>query len=324
MTRRRAVLVWGVVLVLVWASIACSFSGEVNLRDTEPTAVPEEEATNPSPTDTPKPADPTEPPEESPTEVAPTEEVAVEPTVPPATEAPSEPTDPPPPPTLPPETVEEKDPLEVAEIPELKVPEVDASGGGMGSLGTFRQRANIRFTADDTGYTSVLNYDSEVNTADQAIHVTLRAEGEAAQELPANTVEVFWIGTKVWVKIGKQPWVPVPEDVSALPFDEQKLAVGDYMPYVQYFQRVEEREMNGVACAYYTYTADNVPSQYGTVSGSGDICVALDGGYVVHYTLDGHGTFESDEFFQGSGKLVIVYDTYDVGAPINITAPRAR
>jgi hypothetical protein len=319
MTTNRAAVVWSVVLVLAWVSIACSFSGEVDLDDTEPTSVPAEEATEPSPTNTPKPAEPTEPPE-----AAPTEEVAVEPTLPPATEVPVEPTEAPPLPTLPPETVEEKDPLEVAEIPELKVPEVDASGGGMGNLGTFRQRMNIKFTADDASYTSVLNYDSEVNTGAQAMHITLGAEGPAAQELPASTVEVIWIGTKMWVKVGKQPWVPVPEDVGALPFDEQMLAVGDFMPYVQYFERVDEREMNGVACAYYTYTADNVPSQYGTVSGSGDICVALDGGYVVHYTLDGHGTFESDEFFQGSGKLVIVYDTYDVGAPIDITAPRAR
>jgi hypothetical protein len=329
-TRGRAVLVWSAVLVLVGASLACSFSWEVDMSGSNPTSPPEEKATTeateqPSPTDTPKPAEATEPAEESPTEVAPTEESEPEPTAPPPTEAPAEPTEAPTPePTLPPETVEEKDPLEVAKIPELEVPEVDPSAGGMGHLGTFRQRANIRFTAEDASYTSVLNYDAEVNTGDQAVHVALSAEGPAADELPSNTIEVIWVGTRVWVKIGNQPWVPVPEDVSALPFDEQVLAVGDFMPYVQYFQRVDEREMNGVACAYYTYTADNVPSKYGTVSGNGDVCVALDGGYVVHYTLKGHGTFESDEFFQGSGALDLVYDTYDVGAPITIEAPRAR
>jgi len=56
------------------------------------------------------------------------------------------------------------------------------------------------------------------------------------------------------------------------------------------------------------------------VSGHGDIYVALDGGYVVRYTLDGSGTFE--EQFQGSGTLSLVYDTYDVGADINIQPPR--
>jgi hypothetical protein len=48
--------------------------------------------------------------------------------------------------------------------------------------------------------------------------------------------------------------------------------------------------------------------------------VALEGGYVVRYTLDGSGTFE--DYFQGSGTLHLVYDTYDVGAPISIQAPR--
>jgi hypothetical protein len=325
MMKDRTVFVWGVVLMLVWVSLACSFSGEINPGNSEPTSATKEEntdeATKPSATDVPTPAEATEPAEESSTQVAPTEEVAVEPTLPPPTEAPAEPTEAP---TLPPQTVEEKDPLEVAEIPELKVPEVDASSEGMGHLGTFRQRMSIKFTAEDSSYASILNYDSEVNTDAQAMHVTLGAEGPAAQDLPANTVEVIWIGTNMWVKVGKQPWIPVQEDVGALPFDEQILAVGDFMPYVQYFERVDEREMNGVPCAYYTYTADNVPTKYGTVSGSGDICVALDGGYVVHYTLKGHGTFESDEFFQGSGALELVYDTYDVGAPIDIDQPRAR
>jgi len=194
----------------------------------------------------------------------------------------------------------------------------------LGHLGTFRQRMTINFTADDTGYTSILNYNAEVNTSQQAVHVALSTEGPAAAELPANTIEVIWIGTSVWVKIGNQAWFPVPEAVEELPFDEQALAVGDFIPYVQYFQRVDERAMNGIPCAYYTYTADNVPTEYGTVSGTGDICVALDGGYVVHYTFDGHGTFTDEEFFQGSGALELVYDTYDVDALIDIKPPRGR
>lgn len=48
--------------------------------------------------------------------------------------------------------------------------------------------------------------------------------------------------------------------------------------------------------------------------------VALEGGYVVRYTLDGSGTFE--DYFRGGGTLHLVYDTYDVGAPIGIQAPR--
>jgi len=45
---------------------------------------------------------------------------------------------------------------------------------------------------------------------------------------------------------------------------------------------------------------------------------------VVHYTFDGHATFTDEEFFQGSGALALVYDTYDVGVPIDIKPPRGR
>ncbi|MCK4315583.1 MAG: hypothetical protein KAX24_07410 [Anaerolineae bacterium] len=48
--------------------------------------------------------------------------------------------------------------------------------------------------------------------------------------------------------------------------------------------------------------------------------MALEGVYVVRYTLDGSGTFEN--YFRGGGTLHLVYDTYDVGAPIGIQAPR--
>ena len=210
----------------------------------------------------------------------------------------------------------------MADIPELENMEIDPHG--MGHLATFRQRMHIEFTADDTGYSGIYNYGGEVNTEQQAVHITLSVEGPAAMELPANTLEAIWISTRVWIKSGRQPWIEVPESVSELPFDEQTLAIGDFLPYVQHFDKVDDREMNGVPCAYYTYQADNVPTQYGTVNGSGDICVALDGGYVVHYYLKGHGTFTSDEYFQGSGEIELTYATYDVGAPIDIRSPRAR
>jgi len=56
------------------------------------------------------------------------------------------------------------------------------------------------------------------------------------------------------------------------------------------------------------------------VTGHGDVWVALDGGYVVRYTFEGSGTFE--DYFQGQGTINLAYDTYDVGAAIEIQPPR--
>ena len=282
------------------SGLACSISGAIEVEG--PALTPstgEGEATVlPSPTEPPQPtAIPTAEAEEQPEEPSP---------------ATSEPTTSPAP--------VDQGPLEATDIPELQVTSLDPRDEGLGHLDTFRQRMTVRFTDQASGYTGIYRYDAEVNTADQAVHITLTAEGPAAQTLPANQVQAIWIGDRLWIKIGNQPWIPIPENVAEARFEEQTYSAGDFLPYVLHFQRVEpDEEVNGILCAHYTYDVQNVPTQYGTVSVRGDVYVALDGGYVVRYTLEGSGTFE--KYFQGSGTISLVYDTYDVGAPISITPP---
>jgi len=305
------------VLLLVLNGLACSVGGEIDMGGPTPTPeTVERETAAPTEPLAETPAPPTDAPP-SPEPETPSETRTPQPVEPQATEEPIPTAPPPPPPT---EAPVEQEPLAVAEIPELETTTLDPQGQGLGNLGAFRQHMKLSFTAETGGYTGFYNYDAEVNTGDQAIHVTISAEGEAALQLPANSLQAIWIGDRAWFKLGNQPWLPYPESVQALPFDQQVFAVGSFLPYVSYFQRVDEREINGIPCAYYTYDAQDLPTQYGAVSGQGDICVAITGGYVVHYTLDGSGAF--DEYFQGDGTLSLVYDTYDVGADILITPPR--
>jgi len=73
-------------------------------------------------------------------------------------------------------------------------------------------------------------------------------------------------------------------------------------------------------CAHYAYDVQNIPAEYGTVDARGQIWVALDGGYVVRYTLEAVGTF--GEYFEGEGTPKLTYDTFDVGGNIEINPPR--
>ncbi len=297
-------------LLLVLLLVAC---GRGPVGPAGPAAVPtvaELSAPTPAPV-LPTAIPPTEAP---PTEVPPTE---APPTEAPPTEVP--PTEPPPPTEAP--VAEE--PLEAADIPELTVTTLDPTGHGLGHLGTFRQRMTVSCTAQESGLSGTYFYEAEVNTTDQAVHMTLRAEGPLAQEWAGLEVQVIWIGTRLWIKLGDQPWIPIPEEVSEARFEEQTFAVGDFLPFVPHFERVQPDEtVNGVPSAHYAYTAENVQTKNGTVSGSGEIYVALEGGYVVRYTFDGSGTFE--DLFQGSGEVHLTYDTYDVGAPIEIRPPLGR
>lgn len=302
MHRGRIVIAGTVALLLALGSLACSISGEVNVQGP---ALTRDADTGQSDTEqAPPPTSPTEG-----VESGETAEAAREPT---PTVAETESTE-----SEPPESLYDKEPLEVAEIPELEVPTLDPRASGLSHLGTFRQRMAVSFTGQESGYTGVYHYNAEVNTAEQAVYITASAEGAAAKQLPSNQVQAIWIGTKLWLKVGNQPWVPVPAGVEEIKFDEQMYSVSDFLPYVAHFQRVQPDEVvNGILSAHYTYDAQDLPTQYGSVNGRGDVYVALDGGYVVRYTLDGSGTF--NEYFQGSGTLNLVYDTYDVGADIHI------
>ncbi|MEA3308005.1 MAG: hypothetical protein U9Q70_00650 [Chloroflexota bacterium] len=212
------------------------------------------------------------------------------------------------------------DPLEMAaaEIPELVIATLDPTEGGLGNLGTFRQRLSVQFTGQGTAGAYI--YEADVNPSQAAMQITLRAEGPNAQYLPSNQLQFIWIGNRAWVKVGNQPWLPVPEEVAATQFDEQAFGVGDFLPYVPTFTRVGEEHINGIATAHYHYAADNLPAECGTVSGAGDIYIALQGGYVVRYTFAGSGTFEG--YYAGAGDINLLYDTYDVGAAIDIQPPR--
>ena len=212
------------------------------------------------------------------------------------------------------------EPLEIAaaEIPELMIATLDPTEGGLGNLGTFRQRLSVQFTGQGTAGTYI--YEADVNPSQSAMQITLRAEGPNAQYLPSNQLQFIWIGNRAWVKVGNQPWLPVPEEVASTQFDEQAFGVGDFLPYVPTFTRIGEENINGIAIAHYHYAANNLPSECGTVNGAGDIYIALQGGYVVRYTFAGSGTFEG--YYAGAGDINLVYDTYDVGAAIDIQPPR--
>lgn len=323
--------------------LACNMSvstdrGEVTIGDapsseqpaaenTPPPPTPAEQATPvPPPTDTPEPAQAeTEAVPatntESQTETAPVEP-ATETQVESAGEAEAapptpEPTSTPvPPPTEPP--APQQSPAEPLDYPSL-----DPKGGGLTNLGTFRQRMTVGFTADGSGYSGTYYYyEAEVNTGTAAMHITVRADGPGAAALPANQAEAIWIGSQLWLKVGNQPWIPVPESVAEAQFDEQMFSADDILPHAPPVQNAGDETVNGIPSHHYTYNLNDWPLEYGTITGNGDIFAAANGGYVVRYTMNGHGTF--NHYFSGDGTLSVTYDTYDVGAAIDINPPRFR
>ncbi len=264
-----------------------------------PTAAPTEVAAEA----TAQPPEPTT----APTEVAPTEEPATptSPPPPPPTDTPA-----PPPPTEAPVAPDDQYTFDPSQWEQ-----------SLATLSSFRQKVDLVFRADGTGLESRLIYEGEVTTGPTALHSTLRVEGEAASQLPSNQVEVIWIGDRAWVKVGRKPWVPVTVSALESEYGGQVLGVGELLPFIQQAQRVMPDEtINGIPCKHYAYNLDNLQAEAGMTSAAGDIWVAKDGGYVVRLTMQGQGTYYGT--YTSSGSLDLVYDLYDVNAPITIKPPR--
>jgi len=196
----------------------------------------------------------------------------------------------------------------------------DAWRQSLASLHSFRQKAVLEFTSED-GAASKLTYEGRVTTDPAALHSLLWIEGRGMGQLPTSQVEVIWIGDEVWVKAGRQPWIKVSASSVESQFSGEVLGIEDLLPRIRGAGRVQPDEtVNGIACKHYTYDGEGLESEAGMLEAKGDVWVARDAGYVVRLTLHGRGTYY--DTYGSSGSLDLVYDLYEVNAPLAITPPR--
>jgi hypothetical protein len=187
-------------------------------------------------------------------------------------------------------------------------------------LSSFRQKAVLDFAAADSGMRSKVTYEGEMTSSPSALHSLVRVEGQGAAQLPTSQVEVIWIDDQVWVKVGLKPWVSVPATAVQSIYESEVVGIPDLLPFVRRARRATPDEtVNGVPCRHYVYALDNLQADVGMTAAQGDLWVAQDGGYVVRLTLEGQGTYY--DTYSASGKLFLVYDLYDVDAPLVIAPP---
>lgn len=195
----------------------------------------------------------------------------------------------------------------------------DASTG-LSGLASFRQTAALSFSGN--AETGKVDYGGEFTTVPQATHGRVVLSGLAAAGLPIPTFEYIIVEGAAWIKIGRQPWIPVVEEIETLT-GRQPFNADDFIIGVPTAQRVLPNQfVSGVECKHYIYDVNDLQLEGGRLSSaSGEIYTALEGGYVVQYTL--HGVGSLDEFFAGqSGTIDLSYTVFDVNSGIAIRPPR--
>jgi hypothetical protein len=195
----------------------------------------------------------------------------------------------------------------------------DASTG-LSGLVSFRQTAVLSFSGD--GETGKVDYWGEFTTVPQATHGRVVLSGLAAAGLPIPTFEYIIIEGAAWIKIGRQPWIPTVEEIETLT-GRQPFNADDFFRGIPTAQRVLPNQfVSGIECKHYIYDVNDLQIEGGSLnSASGEIYTALEGGYVVQYTLHGLGSL--DEFFAGKpGTIDLSYTVSDVKSGITIRPPR--
>jgi len=190
---------------------------------------------------------------------------------------------------------------------------------GLSGLSSFQQTAIVELVSGNE--TGKIDYWGEFTTAPKATHGKVTFSGLAAGGLPIPTFEYIIIEEEAWVKIGRQPWIQVEEGVEKLT-GKQPYSADDFLFVLPSAQRVEPDEtIHDIACKHYAYSISDFEYENGTITqASGDIYTAVDGGYIVHYTLLGTGVF--DEFGGKQGNIELTYKVFDVNSGIEIQPPR--
>jgi len=191
---------------------------------------------------------------------------------------------------------------------------------GLGGLTSFRQTAVLDFTGG--GQTGKVDYWGEFTTDPQATHGRVTLSGLAAAGLPLPTFEYIIIEGATWIKIGRQPWMPVQEGVETFT-GQQPYSADDFLFAIPQAQRVlPDQTVNGIECKHYVYTVSDFQFEGGSLnSANGEIYTAVNGGYIVQYTLHGEGSL--DEYFaEMTGIINLVYNVLDVNSGFTIQPPR--
>jgi len=286
---------------MAMATLACG----LNLGKSKPTSPPP--ATEAVPTEASPPAVEATPP--------PTESPVGEADQPPATQVSPEVTE------APPESTE-------GDVVETEL-DLNTSVSGLQNLSSYR--ATFRFdwngTRDGQPVTGFMEMRSAFVREPAAQELFFEGQGfEAGENQGLGKVAFVQVGDTAWFYEGESDsWMQVPagslDFAQGLFFQPQDL--------LQDFDVIKGRrnpipkQVNGVPCHVYAFDEKDFDlAQGGTVvRADGEVCVAVDGDYVVQLSVDADFRYSEPEEVFEEGNIIMTFDISDVNQPITIEPP---
>ena len=259
---------------------------------------------------------------------------AEQPPAPQPTEAPPPATQPPavevtPEPTQTPSVATEAPPESAEGEAEEAELDLDTSVSGLESLNSYR--ATFRFDWEGTKGGEPVTGSMEMRSAfvrePAAQELYFEGQGfEGGEEQGLGKVAFIQVGDAAWFYEGESDsWMQVPagslDFAEGLFFQPQDLL--EDFDVIKGRRNPVPKQVNGVQCYEYTFDEEDFSlAVAGTVErADGEVCVAVDGDYVVQLVVDADFRYADPEEVFEQGNVKMTFDISDVNQPITIEPP---
>jgi len=190
--------------------------------------------------------------------------------------------------------------------------ELSSVTSGLQSLDSYR--ANFKMAVTDTagGGTEEWAYEMDMEVVRDPFAQHMVIQGVAAE----GVFEMFQIGDQRFISLGEGQCISTSAEGEAM--DAEMFEPGDVIGGLSNARRVRpDQDVNGIRCRHYKFNETALVWR-GFTKAEGEVWVAVEGEYVVKYTLQAEG---KDPASGKEGHLDWVYEIRDVNEPITIEPP---
>lgn len=221
-------------------------------------------------------------------------------------------------------------PVTLADTPAIELaPDVQAMVDAMESLPSYRTRTVYEFGEQPvtgtltTGVVEILVEYTHTPPPSQRVVVTDTTVPVDDETRISQTVR---IGDTTWYDMGDSNWIESTEEAGT-PFQSAGLIFDapDLLVSTTQARKSGSETINGILSDRYTFAQEQLPAfDTGDMdTAAGEFWVARDGGYITRYKLQAAGEdIELSDGLHGRGTMTLVYDLFDIGRAITITAPQ--
>ncbi len=199
---------------------------------------------------------------------------------------------------------------------------------GLGELSSYRVNFIMKFDGQSGGQPSKgrIEMTMEETQNPPASHLMMTMEGDTVEEVGgANEMDIYMMGDTVYMKNAAMgdSWISF-SGGDAESFEEGFFAPDEQLEMPDTANCSGTETVNGVEAKHCSFTEKDVADDEVVMESlQGDVWVAVDGGYIVKYTMTatGYGSGTDEEGLFGFGDVSFEYNLTDANGDFTITLP---